>query len=145
MRHLSGLMLPILVLVLIGHSENPSGLKIEALMSAADFRDAGLTKLSAAELGHLNSWLNTFTSRIGEAKSSSNTPDVIESEIDGEFHGWAGDTIFKLTNGQIWQQTEYDYDYEYAYRPEVTIFNTSGGFKMKVEDMEDSIYVKRIK
>ena len=29
---------------------------------------------------------------------------VIESKIDGEFEGWEGDTIFKMMNGQIWQQ-----------------------------------------
>ena len=72
-------------------------------------------------------------------------PDVIESEIAGDFNGWDGETIFKLDNGQIWQQSEYDYEYEYAYRPKVTIYKTGGGYKMKVEGMEDTIYVRRLK
>jgi hypothetical protein len=76
---------------------------------------------------------------------SPSTPSVIESQIDGDFNGWSGDTIFKLTNGQIWEQSEYAYEYEYAYRPDVTIYRTSGGYKMKVADMSDSIAVKRIK
>jgi hypothetical protein len=70
---------------------------------------------------------------------------VIESQIDGDFEGWDGETIFKLTNGQIWQQTGYDYTYSYAYMPEVTIYKTSGGWKMKVEDVEETIYVRRLK
>jgi hypothetical protein len=41
--------------------------------------------------------------------------------------------------------TEYDYEYEYAYRPKVLIYNVTGGFKMKVEGMDDTIYVKRLK
>ena len=52
---------------------------------------------------------------------------------------------FKLTNGQIWQQVEYDYEYEYAFQPEVTIYKTAGGYKMKVEGMDDTIYVRRLK
>ena len=46
---------------------------------------------------------------------------VVESRIDGEFTGWTGSTIFRLRNGQIWQQNKYDYYYHYAYflRPRV--------------------------
>ena len=70
---------------------------------------------------------------------------TIESAISGEVHGWNGDTIFKLDNGQIWQQAEYDYTYFYEYHPDVTIYQTRGGCKMKVEDEDDTIIVKRIK
>ena len=73
------------------------------------------------------------------------TAGVIESEIAGDFNGWNGETIFKLTNGQIWQQAEYDYEFEYAFQPEVTIYKAGGGYKMKVEGMDDTIYVRRIK
>jgi hypothetical protein len=47
---------------------------------------------------------------------------VIESSIDGEFKGWDGSTIFKLSNGQIWQQSSYAYMYHYAYNPPVLIY-----------------------
>ena len=40
---------------------------------------------------------------------------VVESQIDGDFNGWEGETIVKLMNGQIWQQAEYHYEYHYAY------------------------------
>ena len=72
---------------------------------------------------------------------------MIESQIAGEFKGWTGDTIFKLSNGQIWQQIEYDYEYEYDYMPDVTIYwsNQSSCYKMQVKSVEDQICVKRLK
>jgi len=74
------------------------------------------------------------------------TPAVIESYIDGEFEGWDGDTVFVLTNGQIWQQDEFSYHYSYAYRPKVLIYrNSSGGYTMRVEGVNKELRVKRIK
>jgi hypothetical protein len=71
--------------------------------------------------------------------------DVIESRIDGEYKGWEGNTIYKLRNGQIWQQSSYHYHYHYAYSPEVLIYNDSG-FKMKVVgDDDQAIGVVRLK
>ncbi len=70
---------------------------------------------------------------------------AIETQIDGTFEGWQGETIFKLTNGQIWQQSSYAYTYHYAYRPEVLIYSGGGGCKMKVDGVSDSISVKRLK
>lgn len=64
--------------------------------------------------------------RGGRKKPSTVVGDVIESHIDGTFKGWDGDTIFKLTNGQIWQQSAYAYTYYYAYRPKVTIYRSIG-------------------
>jgi hypothetical protein len=70
---------------------------------------------------------------------------AIESAISGSVQGWDGETIFKLDNGQIWQQAEYDYTYFYEYHPDVTIYQTQGGCRMKVEDEDETIIVKRIK
>ncbi len=78
------------------------------------------------------------------ARRSSCVP-AIESSIDGDIEGWEGETIFKLANGQIWQQTEYDYTYFYAYSPDVTIYQTSAGCRMKVEDEDETVVVERIK
>ena len=87
----------------------------------------------------------TFPSSVGSGYwVPSNVPDVIESTIDGKFDGWDGDTIFKLTNGQIWQQAEYAYRYHYAYRPEVLIYKSSRGYIMKVDGVSDEIRVKLI-
>jgi hypothetical protein len=45
---------------------------------------------------------------------------VVQSRIDGKFEGWTGNTVFVLTNGQVWRQARYAYKYKYAYNPKVT-------------------------
>jgi hypothetical protein len=69
---------------------------------------------------------------------------AIESAITGEVEGWDGETIFKLDNGQIWQQAEYDYTYFYEYHPDVTIYQTRAGCRMKVEDETETVLVTRV-
>ena len=73
------------------------------------------------------------------------TPSLIESSIDGEFKGWEGETIIKLMNGQVWQQTEYHYHYHYAYMPKVLIISTAGGYKAKVEGVNKAVGVTRLR
>jgi len=72
---------------------------------------------------------------------------AVESHIDGDFNGWEGETIYKLDNGEIWQQSTYHYHYGYAYRPEVVIFkSTSGTCHIRVMDDDDEgVDVTRIK
>lgn len=70
---------------------------------------------------------------------------VIETQIDGDFEGWEGETIVKLMNGQIWQQTEYHYHYHYAFMPKVLIYRSGGGYKMKVEGVEKAVGVERLR
>lgn len=132
---------------------------LDLMMTPADQTSTGVSGLSVAQKTALSNWIIRYTQVMAALATSQNvapshsvvpttpgsTADVVESQIDGDFHGWSGDTIFKLTNGQIWEQTEYDYEYEYAYRPDVTIYKTAGCYKMKVEDMEDTICVKRIR
>jgi len=69
---------------------------------------------------------------------------IIKTQIDGEFEGWEGETIFKMKNGQIWQQSSYAYLYHYAYSPEVMIYKTSSGYVMKVEGVDKTINVLQI-
>lgn len=71
--------------------------------------------------------------------------DFIESNIDGEFKGWDGKTVFNLVNGQIWQQSTYAYHYHYAYQPKVLIYLSKGGWRLKVEGVNEIIDVKKIK
>lgn len=72
------------------------------------------------------------------------TPDVIESRIDGDFEGWDGDTVFKLQNGQIWEQVSYAYRYHYAYSPGVLIYKTAGAYRLKVDGVDQTIIVRRL-
>lgn len=73
------------------------------------------------------------------------TPSVIETQIDGDFEGWEGETIVKLMNGQIWQQTEYYYTYHYAFMPKVLLYQSGGSYKMKVEGVEKAVGVEQLR
>ncbi|QHO72766.1 hypothetical protein ACH79_09150 [Bradyrhizobium sp. CCBAU 051011] len=70
---------------------------------------------------------------------------VAETQVDGDFKGWEGQTIVKLMTGQIWQQTEYHYEYIYAYMPKVQIYPSDGGYKMKVDGTSKAIGVQRLR
>jgi hypothetical protein len=86
--------------------------------------------------------------QVGSRKSTpkSQSPQAaIESQINGTFNGWEGETIVKLMNGQIWQQSEYYYHYHYAFMPKVLIYISGGGYKMKVDGIEKSVGVTRLK
>jgi hypothetical protein len=79
------------------------------------------------------------------ARARAGSPSVIESKIDGEFEGWQGETIVKLVNGQIWQQAEYRYEYHYAFMPDVLIYRSGGGYKMKVKGTDEAVGVLQLK
>ncbi len=80
-------------------------------------------------------------------KSQKAKPEnaIIESQMDGDFEGFEGETIFKLMNGQIWRQSEYWYHYHYSYMPRVIIYGVDGGYIMKVEGIEKAIGVEQIR
>lgn len=83
--------------------------------------------------------------QASQSARAPSSPSVIESQIDGDYEGWEGETIIKLTNGQIWQQSEYYYTYHYAFMPKVMIFASGPGYKMKVDGVEKSVGVIRLK
>jgi hypothetical protein len=123
-------------------------LDVQNLMSAKEFHEAGLEKLTPEEMKKLNAWLAQYALRLYSAASTpkaGTAPSVIESVIEGEFEGWSGETIFKLDNGQIWQQASYSYTYHYAYRPKVLVYKSESAYQMKVDGVEGTIQVKRLK
>jgi len=83
--------------------------------------------------------------QITNSKNSEKNHSVIETQIDGEFEGWKGETVFKMMNGQIWQQSSYAYLYHYAYCPKVIIYRTSTGYYMKVDGVNEKISVVKLK
>jgi hypothetical protein len=151
-----------IVLLLTLWSSQAQGplLRIEQVMTPREVQETGVATLSPKQRAALDRWLVAYTIRVlsaaGAVKdeplgrpparpSGSGCAPAIESTISGEFTGWEGETIFKLDNGQIWQQAEYAYTYSYSYRPDVTIYQTAVGCRLKVEDEDETILVKRIK
>jgi hypothetical protein len=72
-------------------------------------------------------------------------PSVIETQIDGDFEGWEGETIVKTTDGHIWQQSSYYYEYHYAFMPKALIFRAGDGYKMKVDGVSEPVAIKQLK
>lgn len=132
----------------------PTKLNLDQLIPKEQQKEMGLDALSAEQKAKLEAWLMSFALRAAQAGATisqssipavGTTTNLVETQIEGTFQGWSGDTIFIMTNGQIWQQAAYAYTYHYAYRPKVTIYKTNSGFKMQVEGLKDSLLVKRIK
>ena len=63
--------------------------------------------------------------------------EAYEGQIDGDFEGWTGETIYKLMDGHIIQQSEYHYHYHYDFSPRVIIYKSAGGYKIHVEGDDD--------
>jgi hypothetical protein len=132
---------------------------MEEIMTKSELTETGVGSLSSAQKIALYNWITKYTAHVIQIvstkehstpslipdRSSGSCSPAIESNVNGEFKGWDGETIFKLSNGQIWQQAEYDYMYSYSYSPDVTIYSTQSGCRMKVEDEEETILVKRLK
>lgn len=70
----------------------------------------------------------------------------IRSRLMGEFNGWDGTTIFRLENGQVWQQARSGRLVWQADRPTITIKRgLMGSYRLSVEGVNREVYVKRIK
>ncbi|MCC5806750.1 MAG: hypothetical protein JJU00_10525 [Opitutales bacterium] len=143
--------------------------EIQNLMSGEEFHAAGLHRLSPEELEVLNTWLYGYVElerreAVEEAIPSGepsfgleqvtqrvasifqrDTPDEIESRIAGTFRGWRGNTVFKLENGQTWQQSG---DGEFFVRLEDPVVRirrgTFGSYLLSVEGYGSTVRVRRV-
>jgi hypothetical protein len=71
--------------------------------------------------------------------TKSTCGDAIETHIDGGFHGWEGETIYRMDNGTVWKQASYHYHYHYAFHPKVFIYRASSGVcHIRVEGDDDT-------
>lgn len=81
-------------------------------------------------------------SSSGSSRTSS--AGIVESQIDGDFNGWEGETIYKLMNGQIWQQASFTYTYSYSFMPKVIIYQDGSRYFMQVGDTK-AVHVRRLR
>jgi hypothetical protein len=124
------------------------------LMSTEQFAAAGLSKLSPAELRALSEWVRTHslyvaelarTAALNPEPAPSGNPGMIETRMAGDFTGWDGGTLFQFANGQLWRQSSFGSLYQFARSPKVTLVATGSGWRMQVEGVPQSIYVRRIR
>ena len=155
-------------------AEEPPVKDIRDTLTKEEFRKAGLEKLSDAELDYLSGILygrksprtvvaaprpvtvttidTTPEERFGsedipvKEENKPEIPDSIQSRILGSFSGWAGDTVFTLENGQVWEQISKDHFKVHLTDPKVEIRKGSfGTYFLKIEGYGSRCKVKRVK
>ena len=150
----------LMIILNCGIAQDLDQITFESIFSEQERAAMGADKLSEAEKEKVRDYILEFYLlgyEKGKAEASTvavqpqtysttaTSSEAIESKIDGDFEGWDGETIIKLFNGQIWQQTEYYYHYHYSFMPSVVIYKSGTGYKMKVDGVDKAIGVKRIK
>ncbi len=141
----------------VGATQAQQFSSVEERMSAADFKRAGLDKLSEEELAALNAWLQQDSTRRGVAvaaedrrgmrATSTNDEGPISSRLPGEFTGFSNGTVFRLENGQVWRAVDTDSTLTSVrlQSPMVRIKQgLLGTWRLKVEGYNTSIKVERI-
>lgn len=127
---------------------------LEERMSAADFKAAGLDKLSPQELQYLDNWLRGHeATKMVSANGApvfypDNQPrDRFNTHLVGHFNGWSGHNEFTLDNGQVWKQAESGaYSCPDVDNPEVTLKPMIlGSWLMYVQGCNQSVRVQRVK
>lgn len=126
---------------------------VERLMTPEDFSASGLDKLTDAERAHLSEWLVRYRQGATEGPAPPKTPEQRAEEREVEiaakvvpaFKGWSGKTIFRLDNGQIWQQRQHGkLRYNGGDSTVVISQNFMGGYMLTHKDTGRAVGVKRI-
>jgi hypothetical protein len=139
---------------------------VRKLMAPEDFKASGLDKLTDAERAHLSDWVGRY--REGAISGPPVAPKPMSEQTEEEkvvtkekrearknleivakvvprFRGWSGKSIFRLDNGQVYQQRmagslRYDGDDSTV----IISRNLMGKYKMKHQGTGRTIGVKRI-
>jgi hypothetical protein len=69
---------------------------------------------------------------------------VQEGNLEGEFQGWDGETVFRFDNGNSWKQAVYRYRYFYKYRPHAKIWEHRGEHLLEVDGDREMLPVRRV-
>lgn len=126
---------------------------VESLMTPEDFSASGLDKLTDAERAHLSEWLVRYRQGASEGPAPPKTPEQraeereieIAAKVVPAFKGWSGKTIFRLDNGQVWQQRQHG-KLRYSGDDSTVVIhqNLLGGYMLKHNDSGRAVGVKRI-
>ena len=126
----------LLVSMPVVHAENETT-DIQQAMSPAEFKAAGLQKLSPEELAKLNAWLQGYRmkaeKKAAERESKTKMSSLIVSRIDGVWNGAAYGDVITLEDGTKWKVANKDDHFGgYADHPAVALFKSLFGWKMRV-------------
>ena len=128
---------------------------VEERMTAAEFKAAGLDKLSDEELAALNAWMAKEWGKAAPAPAADtrglmvrDSGGPIVSSIPGVFKGWGGKgQRFRLANGQVWEVVDVSSRLSVNLEdPTVTVSpGALGAWYLKVEGYNARVGVRRIK
>jgi thioesterase domain-containing protein len=154
-RHLiRSLLLALPLCCLSVHAQQADDL--QQRMSSAEFKAAGLDKLSPQELQNLDNWLNGHAVVTTKVVNSSGKPvfysgdqkrHTIDTHIVGHFDGWNKNLELTMANGQQWQVIDPE---PHSCRPsentEVKIKpSLMGSWLMYVPSCYENAHVKRLR
>ena len=146
--------------LLHARADDTQGFDVLKSMSVADFRTTGLDHLTDAQIKALDTWFAdyernhspcavTAAAPAMAAQPAPATPagDVLVARLVGNFTGWGNNTVFKLDNGQVWEQVDDSMLSIGAIKnPKVTIKKgLISAYYLSVEGVNDSVLVRRIK
>jgi hypothetical protein len=115
---------------------------IQQMMTPAEFKAAGLNKLSPEELQKLDAWLQGYrevAEKKATARAARTKMDLLVSRVDGTFNGLTGRTVIRLEDGTVWKQANADD----RFRPKVTdhpaaaVIHGIFGYKMQIEGTQE--------
>lgn len=145
---------------LVAAQERESGSPdVESLMTPEDFEASGLDKLSDAERAHLSEWVARYRAGAVKGPEVQKPPSQwteeekraekqfrIVANVVPRFRGWYGKTVFRLDNGQTWQQRMASQKFRYnGGSSEVVISkNMLGRYVLEHVETGRSALVKRV-
>lgn len=120
---------------------NAAGATFTSTLAADELSASGIDGLTPAQIDRLNALVERYKSgeverEVGEAVKVARAEGekevrrrimkqeklYVESRIVGEISGWTGGTLFRLENGEIWQQSNKEsYYYGKVKNPKVVI------------------------
>jgi hypothetical protein len=141
--------------------EEQSSRVLQDMMTAPEFKAAGLEKLSAEELRNLNAWLQGYrrtTETKATEKAAAETTrkvteevtkkakaearqkiDRVESRVDGAVPHLTGHSIIKLEDGTMWKQANKDDRYASPPidHPTAIVTRSTFGWKMRISGLPE--------
>jgi hypothetical protein len=127
---------------------------LKSLMTPEDFSSSGLDKLTDAERAHLSAWVARYRQgavagpappKTTEQRAEEKEVEIVAKVVPG-LSGWSGKTVFRLDNGQVWQQRQAgNFRYQGDDSTVVISQNFLGMYVLKHLESERAIGVKRIR
>ena len=106
---------------------------IQQAMTPEAFKAAGLEKLSPAELGKLNQWLQGYREKTVKKAAAREKLQLIVSRVDGVIEGISSGQTILLEDGSIWTLAKVTSSYRgQADHPGAAVFKTFFGWKMRI-------------